>query len=31
MYLLLTHREHGSAFLRAVLAILAENPIDNQY
>ena len=29
MYLLLTHSDYGSAFLRAVLAILAENPTGN--
>lgn len=28
MYLLLTHREYGNGFLRAVLAVLAENPVD---
>ncbi|KAL7498156.1 hypothetical protein ACHAWT_009680, partial [Skeletonema menzelii] len=27
MYLLLTHREYGSGFLRAVLAVLAQNPV----
>jgi len=28
MYLLLTHREHGGPFLRAVLAVLNANPVD---